>query len=523
MDSKNLRGCALFSSIAIGFSQLDPLSFFLLFAGSVVGLIFGCVPGLSGSIALTLAIPLTFTMTSIQAFASFMGIFVGGCSGGLISAILIGVPGTPSSLTTVFDGYPMAQKGQPGKALGVAIFCSFLGSLFGFLALFWIAEPLSRIAIKFGPIELFSINLFAISLVSVLAGKDLLKGWVVALIGILLGMVGMSEVDGIQRMTLGIGKLNSGISATPAMVGLFVIGSLFSASLADKGYVDTSKIMDYRIHGLGFSLKEAKEQGLNFLRSALIGLGIGILPGIGGVTSNLVAYTVAKSSSKHPELFGTGHIGGVVASETANNASVGGAMIPFLALGIPGDGFTALLMGGLTLHGFIAGPILFTANSHFVYAIFACLLLSAVITVLVEYTGLPLLVKSLKVPKHILMPIIMVMIMVGCISVNNRIFECWIMLFFGIISYILRKYKFSITPVVLGFMLGPQIEVGLRRGLMIARNDVSVFFTNPVSLTFILLAVLGTLFLLRQNNRNEARLRAHAAKSGTILEEDVDD
>lgn len=463
-------------------------------------------------------------MTPIQAFASFMGIFVGGCSGGLISAILIGVPGTPSSLTTVFDGYPMAQKGQPGKALGTAIFCSFIGSLFGFLALFWIAEPLSRIAIKFGPVELFSINLFAISLVSVLAGKDLLKGWIVALVGILLGMVGMSEVDGIQRMTLGIGRLNSGISATPAMVGLFVIGSLFSASLADKGYVDTSKIMDYKIHGLGFSLKEAKQQAWNFIRSAAIGLGIGILPGIGGVTSNLVAYTVAKSSSKTPELYGTGYIGGIVAPESSNNASVGGSMIPFLALGIPGDGFTALLMGGLTLHGFIAGPILFTQNAHFVYAIFASLLLGAIFTAIVEYLGLPLLVKSLKVPKHILMPIIMVMIMVGCISVNNRIFECWIMLFFGVVSYVFRKYKFSITPIVLGFMLGPQLEVGLRRGLMIAKNDVSVFFTKPVSLTFIVLAVVSTLFLLSQNKRNEARLKAHAAKAGkNIKEEDIED
>lgn len=512
----------MFNSIISGFANLDPLSYLLLLAGSVVGLVFGCVPGLSGSIALTLAIPLTFTVTPIQAFATYMGIFVGGCSGGLISAILIGVPGTASSLTTVFDGFPMAQKGQPGKALGTGIFCSFLGSLFGFLALFAIAEPLSRIAIKFGPIELFSLTLFAISLVSVLSGDDLVKGWIVALIGILLGMVGMSVVDGMPRMTLGIGRLNSGISATPAMVGLFVIGSLFSASLADKGYVDTSKIMDYKIHGLGFTKQEAKQQAPNFLRSALIGLGIGILPGIGGVTSNLVAYTVAKTTSKHPELFGTGYIGGIVAPETANNASIGGAMIPFLALGIPGDGFTALLLGGLTLHGFIAGPMLFNENADFVYAIFACLLLGAIITVLIEYLGLPLLVKSLKIPKHILMPIIMVMIMVGCISVNNRIFECWIMLFFGIISYVFRKYKYSITPIVLGFMLGPDLEVDLRRGLMISKNNVWVFFQKPISCAFIILTIVSTIFLLRQNKRNERKLREHAAKAGRNVE-NVDD
>lgn len=506
-----------------GFSQLDPLALGLLFAGTVVGLIFGCVPGLSGSTALTLAIPLTLTLQPVQAFAAFMGIFVGGCSGGLISAILIGIPGTPSSLTTVFDGHTMAKNGQPGRALGIAICYSFLGTMIGLVTLLCIAEPLARIAIKFGPIELFAIILFALSLVSVLSGDDLVKGWIVAIFGVLLGMVGMSAVDGVPRMTLGIGKLTSGFSQTPAMVGIFVVGNLFAASLADKSSIGDRPVMHFKIKGLGFTFREFRKQFGNFVRSALIGLGIGILPGIGGVTSNLVSYTVAKTVSKEPEKFGTGCMDGIVAPETANNASVGGSMITMLALGIPGDGFTALLLGAVTLHGFVAGPTLFTNNGNFVYAIFASLLLAAILSFVVEYFGLPLLVKTLKIPKHILMPVVLVMVMVGCFSVNNRVFECWVLLFFALVAYLFKKFKFSMTPIVLGFILGPDLEKNLRRAMMLSHNDVTCFFTSPVSCAFIVLAVVSTIFLLHQNKRQQRRLDSIAAASQSKVDSSLAD
>lgn len=514
----------MIANIVTGFSAFSPFTYLLTFAGVVAGLIFGCVPGLSGSTALTLAIPLTLTLDPVSAFAVFMGIFIGGCSGGCISAILVGIPGTASSLTTVFDGHTMAKNGQPGKALGLAIFYSFMGTLISLIALFALAEPLARVAVKLGPIQLFAIILFALSLISVLAGNELVKGWVVALFGVLLGMVGISEVDGNARMTLGIRKLTSGFAQTPALLGIFVVGSLFTASLADKSKLAGAPVMDFTIKGLGFTFQDFKKQFVNFIRSGLIGLGIGILPGIGGVTSNLVAYTVAKSVSKEPEKFGKGCPEGIVAPETANNASIGGSMIPLLGLGIPGDGFTALLLGAFELHGFVSGPTLFIKNATFVYAIFAALLLSCIINVIVEYIGLPLLVKTLKVPTNILMPIIMVLVMVGCFCVNNRLFECWVLLFFAVIAYLFKKYGFSTTPIVLGFVLGADAETYLRRGMMMHKDDIMCLFKDPVSLIFIILSVVCTVIMLNQNRRNEVKLKKLAKESESGVDvDDVDD
>lgn len=511
----------MLENILLGLSQFGIVEYLLIFAGVVAGLVFGCVPGLSGSTALILAIPISLALDPVQAFGLFMGIFVGGCSGGCISAILVGIPGTPSSLTTVFDGYTMARNGQPGKALGTAIFFSFLGTLVSLVVLFALTEPIARFAVKLGPVELFSIIILSLSLISVLAGDDPIKGWVVALTGVFLGMVGISKVDGAVRLTLGIKKLTSGFSQTPALLGIFVVGSLFSASMA-MGRHNADVEMDYHIKGMGFTLKDVKGQFFNVIRSAVVGVGIGILPGIGGVTSNLVSYTLAKSFSKTPEKFGTGYIGGIIAPETANNASVGGSMIPLLALGIPGDGFTALLLGSFEIHGFISGPTLLVTNSSFVYAIFAALLVACILTVITEYLGLPLLVKTLKVPVNILMPIIMVLVMVGCFCVNNRVFECWVLLFFAVIAFLFKTFRFSTTPIVLGFVLGSSAETYFRRGMMMAKDDAAVFLKNPVSCAFIILAVVSTIALMRQNKRAENKLKQLASESKSDVAVELD-
>ncbi len=512
----------MLQNLFLGLSQFSLTSYAMVLLGSVAGLIFGCIPGLNASVAITLAIPISFHMDPISAFALFMGIFVGGCSGGLISAILIGVPGTPSNSATIFDGYTMARNGRPGRALGLGIFFSFLGTVLGLVFLFTISEPLARIAIKLGPLELFAIMFFSLSLVSVLAGKDLAKGWFVALFGFALGMVGISAADGTPRMTLGISKLTSGFSSTPAMVGIFVVGSLFSASLADKANTEKKTIMDFNVKGLGFGLSDFFKQIGNFIRSGLIGVSIGVLPGIGGITSALMSYTVTKSLSKHPEEFGKGCDAGIVAPETANNASIGGAMIPLLALGIPGDGTTALLLGALMLHDFMPGPMLFKTNPKFCYAVFAALLLAAILVVIIEYIGLPALVKTLKIPKNVMLPVIMVMIMVGCISVNNRVFECYVMIFFGVCVYLLKKFNFPTAPMVLGFILGPSAEVYLRRGLSMNGYKWSALVTQPVSCVFLALSLILTLLLLRQNSKEQEKMKKLAKSSNVELTEDDD-
>lgn len=490
---------------AIGFSQiLTPLGLLCTAGGVFLGILFGCVPGLTGSMAVALCLPLTYSLGAVPAFALIMGIYVGGCSGGLISAILLNIPGTPSNLATAYDGAPMARNGEAGKALGTGIFYSFLGGSVSFAILFLVAEPIARVAVKFSFYEYFSIALFSLTMIAALSGKQLMKGVVAALVGIAFSCVGMSTVDGAPRMTLGLTELNGGLKLLPALIGLYAISELIKASRAN----DTPQtVSSYKIKGFGFTWQEFKEQFGNFVRSALIGTGIGILPGIGGITSNLLAYTVAKSASKHPEKYGTGYIGGIVAPETSNNAAVGGALIPLLTLGIPGDGFTAIVLGALMVHGFQPGPQMMTNNGDFVYAIFAALIVANLLTICMQYFGIRGFVKMLSIPKYILLPIILVLAVVGAIGLNNRVFDAWTVLLFGLLGYGMKKFNFPMTPIILGFVLGPIAETNLRRALMLSRGSLVPFFTRPVSCAFLALTVVSVLFVPRLINRTPKAMR----------------
>lgn len=487
---------------AIGFSQImNPLSLSMILLGVLLGIIFGIVPGLTGSMAVALCLPLTYKLGTVPAIVLIMGIYIGGCSGGLISAILLNIPGTPSNIATSYDGHPMARRGEAGKALGTGIFYSFLGGSFSFLILFLIAEPIARVAVKFGPVEYFSIGLFSLTMIGGLSGKSPLKGLAAGFIGVALSFIGMSEVDGTPRMTMGIVQLNSGLQLLPALIGLYAVSELIKAKRTAKVEVQTK---EYKIHGFGFSWKEFKEQLVNFFRSAVLGTFIGILPGIGGITSNILAYSVAKSSSKHPERFGTGIIDGIVAPETSNNAAVGGALVPLLTLGIPGDGFTAIVLGALMIHGLTPGPLLMTNSGDFVYAIFASLIIANLLTVFLEYFGIRLFVKILNVPKHVLLPVVLVLSVVGAIGLGNRVFDAWTVLIFGLVGYLMAKLDFPLTPIILGFILGPIVETNLRRALMLTSGSIVPFFTKPVSLAFLILAVVSIVLaprLIAKNSR----------------------
>ncbi len=497
---------------AIGFSQIFNLSCLLwVFVGVMLGIIFGCIPGLTGSIALALCLPLIYTLDIVPSMCLIMGIYIGGCSGGLISAILINVPGTPSNIATSFDGHPMAVKGQAGKALGTGIFYSFLGGTFSFIVLFTVAGPLGRVAVQLGKGNLFALTFFALTLVSGLCGKNILKGLTMACIGVVLSMIGISAVDGTPRMTMGISQLNGGLQIIPALIGLYAVSELIkSARKAELHKV----AIDFKIKGFGFSWREFKEQLGNFLRSALIGTGIGILPGIGGMTSNLLAYMAAKNSSKEPEKFGTGYIGGVVAPETANNASVGGAMVPLLALGIPGDGFTAVVLGAFMLQGLTPGPLFMIKSANVAYAIFAALIIANFITVFVEYFFIRGFVRLLSVPKHVLMSIVIVLAMVGAIGINNRIFDTWTVLFFGAAGFLVTKLDFPLTPLILGLILGSDCEEYLRIGLQISKGSFWEMAKDPVTLVFLLLSVASIALAPRMIKR------ANKAPEGKEVKDD---
>ncbi|HIS94603.1 MAG TPA: tripartite tricarboxylate transporter permease [Candidatus Ventricola gallistercoris] len=475
---------------AQGFVQMaNPLCIGMTAFGVFLGVMFGCVPGLNGNTALVLVLPLTYKLPRMAAFALIMGIYIGSCSGGLISAILLNIPGAASNVATQFDGSPMARRGEAGKALGTGIFYSFIGSLIGFAALFFLSGPVAGIAINFGKADYFWMAIFALTMVVSLSSQNLLKGLAVACLGLLCSFIGASEVDGQTRMTLGFHALDAGIDLIPALIGIFAVGELINASKAFK--MKEEVVTNYKIKGFGFTAAEFKEQTGNMLLSGVVGAFIGILPGIGGMTANLVAYSISKSTSKHPEKYGTGYMGGVVASETANNACVGGAMIPLFALGIPGDTFTAVMLGVMMVHGLQPGPLVMTKNADFIYGIFVALMLANLFCVTLQYFGIKIFVRLLAVPKHILLPIIMVLSLVGAIAINNRVFDAWVVLVFGVLGIVMNKLKFPITPIILGFILGPLAEDNLRRALMLSRGALLPLVSNVPSMVLIAMTILS--------------------------------
>ena len=489
----------------VGFSQILALKpLILIFLGVGVGIVFGAIPGLTATMAVALFLPLTFGMHPVDGMALLIGLYIGGVSGGLISAILIKIPGTPSSIATTFDGHPMAEKGEAGKALGAGIFYSFLGGWFSFLVLFFIAPPLADVALKFGPPEYFSIAIFSLTLIASLSTGSTIKGLMSGIVGVLLSCVGTAPIDAFPRFTFGFHELDGGFNLLPALVGLFAITEILKTAESDIE-IKLDHIATYRIKGFGFSGKEFVQQLGNFIRSALIGTGIGILPGIGGGTSNILSYIAAKKMSKHPEKFGTGILDGIVASETANNASIGGALVPLLAMGIPGDTVTAMLLGGLMIHGLSPGPLLFTTSGNIVYGIFAALIVANFMMVLMEYFGIRFFVRLLKIPKHIMLPIIIVFCVVGAYGLNNRVFDAWSVMFFGVIGYAFEKWRFPLAPVILGFILGPIAETNLRRGLMMTQGNFLPFLTKPVSGAFLVIALASVVYSVIKERKQAKR------------------
>ena len=452
----------------------------IILFGTTLGIIFGSIPGLTASMAVALCLPISFGMDPMSGFALLVSLYIGGVSGGLIAAVMLNIPGTPSSIATTFDGYPLAVKGQAGKALGIGIFFSFIGTLFGVTVLVFVAPPLAELAVQFGSYEYFALAVLTLTLISGLSGKSLAKGIAAGGFGMVLAMVGLAPIDGVPRYTYGIHDLDAGFALLPALVGLYAISEIMKSS-ESRSVLAASRTASAKIRGFGFSFAEARGQIINTLRSCFIGTGVGILPGIGGGTANIIAYTAAKKSSRHPEEFGTGTIDGIVASESSNNASIGGAMVILLTLGIPGDGVTAMLLGGFTIHGMAPGPLLFTNNPEFVYTIFSALILSSIAMLILEYFGIRIFVKLLTIPKYYILPLVLVLCLVGSYTVNSRMFDVWTLLLFGFSGYFLEKLGFPLPPIILGFILGPMAETNLRRGLQMSKGEYLPFVTSPIS------------------------------------------
>lgn len=495
----------MFDMMIAGFASVMNVQTILLIIGGVIlGIVFGAVPGLNTAMAVALCLPITYTLDAVNGIAMIMGLFIGGVSGGLISAILLNIPGTAASIATTFDGYPMVRAGQAGKALGVGIVYSFIGGFISMLALIFISPILSDFAIKFSPIEYFSVALFSLTLMATLSGKSMVKGLISGFMGFSIAIVGTSPIDLTERFTFGKIELLSGFNMIAVLTGAFAISEIMKSakeSMLTSGKAEQPA--EFHIKGFGFSIKEFLSQIGNCIKAAVVGIFIGILPGIGAGTANIVAYTAVKNTSKYPEKFGTGIIDGVVASETANNASVGGALIPLLTLGIPGDVASALLIGGLMIHGISPGPMLFVTNGKLIYTIFAALMLANIAMIFLEFFGMRFFVKVLSIKKYALLPIIAILCCVGAFGAGNRVFDCICLIFFGLYGYVMSRLKYPLAPMIIGFILGPMAETNLRRGIMSVDGNIAMFFQRPIAVFFFIATAASVILTIYQRSKGK--------------------
>jgi len=466
---------------------LEPMNFLAVFSGVLMGIIIGALPGLTSPMGVALLIPFTYTMEPVPAICMLVALYCGGTFGGSISAILVHAPGTPAAAATTFDGYPLAQKGQAGKALGMACVSSSIGGLFSVIVLILLAPTLAEIAIKFGPPEYFALAVFGLSMISSLGAKAVLKNLIGGTIGVFIACVGMDEISGFGRYDFGLTHLMDGISFIPVMIGLFAATEVFRQ--ADIGI--RKVVVDRKISGLLPTWKDIKSVKKTLIRSSLIGTFIGILPAEGGTVASFIGYNEAKRFSKEPEKFGTGVLDGIAGPECANNAATGGAMIPTMALGIPGSGTTAVILGALLVQGMRPGPLLFLQHTEVVYSVFVGMFFANLMFLFLGLGGAKLFSKVLLVPNYVLSPIILVLCMVGTYALHNNMADVWIMLACGIVGYKMKEYGFAAAPIVLGLVLGELIEISLRRSLIVFGNNPLVFFTRPWSAAFIFLTILG--------------------------------
>ena len=475
----------LFSSVAF---LLSPTNFLIILAASIAGMILGAIPGLSGGLGITLMLPLTFVMEPRISIALLTAVWIGGVTGSFIAAVLIGIPGSGSSIPTTFDGYPMTKKGQAVKALGIGITASFMGTFFSTIIAVCLSQVIADVALKMGPWEYFSLCFCAITLVVSLAKGNMFRGLASAFIGIILATVGTSPIDGTMRYTFGYYHLIGGLSLVGVMMGLFAIQQVVLAH--GQGQKEMPPVDMSNLKGIGIGFKDIFAHIKTIIRSFFIGLWIGFLPGMGSSLAAMVSYGQAKSASKTPEEFGKGCPDGVWASEVANNAGIGGAIIPLISLGIPGDGTAALLLAALTIQGLSPGPLLMTSNPEIAYVIFAATLLSAVMCFFVQFGTIRIFPRILKLPYHYLFSVILALCFIGAYTDSNSMFNVYVMLVMAVLGILATWGGLPSAPMLLGFILGPMVEQNFRKAVTYSDHGGYLeFFTRPVSCILLIFAV----------------------------------
>lgn len=463
----------------------NPISLLFIVIGVTAGIIVGCLPGLTATMGCALLIPFTYSLPPVEGLLLLMGIFTGGIYGGSISGILIRTPGTPAAAATLLDGYPLTQKGEGGKAIGISTVASFVGGTIGALIMAFLAPEIASFGLRFGPPEFFALAVFGLTMIISISGDSLLKGVIVVLIGLLLTTIGFDPLSGVPRFTFQNDNLLGGITFIPVLIGLFGFAQVFR-NIENMGIVPQVKS---KVGKILPKFTEIKPLLPTMAKSGTIGSLMGSVPGLGCDVAAFVAYGEAKRTSKQPEKFGEGAHEGIAAPESANNGATGGAMIPMLTLGVPGDAVTAVLLGALTIHGLQPGPLLFRDHIDIVYPIFAGMILCQVILLIIGLGGAKVFARLININIKILTPVIFLLCITGAYAMRFSFFDVGLALIVGIVAYFMDKAKFPISPILLALILGPMAEQNMRRSLLLSQDDLMIFVERPISAAFLALAL----------------------------------
>jgi putative tricarboxylic transport membrane protein len=501
----------VYELLLAGIENLLHLKYFMPLAiGTLIGVVGGALPGITNTMTVIMVLPFTFGLEPLQGLAAMIGVYIGGESGGLITSCLLGIPGKPSSVATMFDGYPMSRKGEPGRALWLGIWASFFGGLLGGLFLVGTTGPLASLALAFGPWEYFSLFIFALSMVAGLTGASIAKGLLAGAIGLVITIIGNDPVMGQPRLTLGVGWLEGGIPFLPVLIGVFAFAQIMGE--IEKSAKDSPEVLTQAVNLRVSHVKvlwEILSRPFLLLWASFIGLVIGVLPAIGGSAANMLAYDQAKKFSKHPEKFGTGVPEGIIASESSNNANVAGSLVTIMAFGIPGDAVTAVMLGALTIHGIQSGPLFISQNPVLAYGMFAAYILAHPLVLIMLFVGVRWVMKIVIVPKSILYPVVLVLCVVGAYALGNSMATVYVLLISGVLGYLMVKFGYPLAPFILGVILGDQIEINLVRSIMTDANPL-LFLTRPISGVLLAASVASIAAALWQHRRMQRKLAADA-------------
>jgi putative tricarboxylic transport membrane protein len=471
---------------------LTPQNLLYCFIGVVAGTLIGVLPGIGPVSGVAILLPITFSLDPTAGMIMLAGIYYGSMYGGSTTSILINTPGESASVMTCLDGYAMARQGRAGPALGMCAIASFLAGTASVIGLMLLAPPLASFALRFGPAEYFALMILGLTTLTRLAGKSLAKGLLMGAFGLALGTIGLDPMTGTQRFTFGRIELLDGLGFVPVAMGLFALAEIF-ANAEESLKRDVFRT---ELKGLWPSLQDWIAVRWTILRATVIGFFVGVLPGAGATVAAFMAYAVEKKASKHPERFGQGTIEGVAAPEAANNAATGGALVPLLTLGLPSSATTAVMLGALLIFGLRPGPLLMTERPDFFWAVVTSMYVGNVMLLILNLPLVGVWASILRIPYTILLPLILLFTLIGAYALNNNVSDIWIMIVFGVIGYLMRKFDYPAAPVVLAMVLGPLMETNFRRALTISQGDYSVFITHPISAVLLLSAALSLVWPL---------------------------